>query len=325
MTAKIVPERAGLAAAHTRDVHYAYDLRGLQMEARFDSLAGEGVSNRYDGFGRLVSSTSSMGGVARTLRSHYDPSGNRVLLAGDSGYRAPFRYDRAGRMTAYEGAVSIGYDPAGRRSSLAMGGSTAAYTYDGPGRLTGLVHDLAATAGDQTLGFAYNPASQIITRTGSNDSYAWTGAVAVDRPYSVNGQNQYIAAGPAAFTYDPNGNLTSDGTTTFTYDAENRLVSASGAKNATLAYDPLGRLWQVTGPSGTTRFLYDGDRLVMEYDGAGNVLRSYVHGPGTDEPLAWYEATAGWAVRYFHADHQGSVVALTTAEATRGLGRRQRL
>jgi RHS repeat-associated protein len=69
----------------------------------------------------------------------------------------------------------------------------------------------------------------------------------------------------------------------------------------------------VTGPSGTTRFLYDGDRLVMEYDGAGNVLRSYVHGPGTDEPLAWYERSAGWAIRYFHADHQGSIVALADA------------
>ncbi|HEU0100489.1 MAG TPA: RHS repeat-associated core domain-containing protein, partial [Allosphingosinicella sp.] len=76
---------------------------------------------------------------------------------------------------------------------------------------------------------------------------------------------------------------------------------------------PLGRLWQVTGPSGTTRFLYDGDRLVMEYDGSGNVLRSYVHGPGTDEPLAWYEASAGWAIRYLHANHQGSIIAVPDA------------
>jgi RHS repeat-associated protein len=152
-----------------------------------------------------------------------------------------------------------------------------------------------------------------VKETRSNDAYAWTGAVAVERPYSVNGQNQYLAAGPATFAYDPNGNLTSDGTTTFVYDAENRLISASGAKTATLSYDPLGRLWQVTGPSGTTRFLYDGDRLVMEYDGSGNVLRSYVHGPGTDEPLAWYEASSGWAIRYLHANHQGSIVALADA------------
>ena len=55
MTAKIVPERAGLTAAQTRDVHYDYDLRGLQTKARFDSLGGEGVTTAYDGFGRVTS------------------------------------------------------------------------------------------------------------------------------------------------------------------------------------------------------------------------------------------------------------------------------
>lgn len=49
-------------------------------------------------------------------------------------------------------------------------------------------------------------------------------------------------AGPATFTYDLNGNLTGDGSTTYAYDTENRLTSANGAKTATLKYDPLGRL-----------------------------------------------------------------------------------
>jgi len=81
-------------------------------------------------------------------------------------------------------------------------------------------------------------------------------------PYSVNGQNQYIAAGLANFLYDANGNLTSDGSTTFVYDVENRLVSASGARNAALVYDPLGRLFQTSvGATGVTRFLYDGGLL----------------------------------------------------------------
>jgi YD repeat-containing protein len=50
-----------------------------------------------------------------------------------------------------------------------------------------------------------------------------------------------------------------------------------------LAYDPNGRLWQVTGPSGTTRLEYDGDKLVEEFSGAGTQLRVYAHGPGVDE------------------------------------------
>ncbi|MBV8687138.1 MAG: hypothetical protein JOZ90_06890, partial [Alphaproteobacteria bacterium] len=149
----------------------------------------------------------------------------------------------------------------------------------------------------------------------SNDSYASNTAYAVTRSYSVNGLNQYTAAGPATFAYDANGNLTSDGATTFVYDAENRLVSASGARSATLSYDPLGRLWQVSGASGTTRFVYDGDRLIEEHDGAGTLLRYYRHGPGADEPLMWLENVGGggWDRRFLHADHQGSIVAVADA------------
>jgi RHS repeat-associated protein len=63
--------------------------------------------------------------------------------------------------------------------------------------------------------------------------------------------------------------------------------------------------------TGTTRFLYDGDRLAIEYNGAGNVLRSYDHGAGPDEPLVWYEAVSGGTSgRYLHADHQGSIIAV---------------
>jgi RHS repeat-associated protein len=89
-------------------------------------------------------------------------------------------------------------------------------------------------------------------------------------------------------------------------------VSASGGRSATLTYDPLGRLWQVSSPITLTRLLYDGDRLAIEYDAFGSVLRAYDHGTGADEPLVWYEAVpGGTSRRYLHADHQGSIVAVT--------------
>src|SRR3954466_7167688 len=124
---------------------------------------------------------------------------------------------------------------------------------------------MAGTSADQTYTYAYNPASQMVTKTSTNDSYAPTSAYNVTRGYSVNGLNQYTAAGPAAFTYDANGNLTSDGTNSYVYDAENRLVSRSGG--IALAYDPNGRLFQTSGGSaGTTQLLYDGDELIGEYN-----------------------------------------------------------
>ena len=101
------------------------------------------------------------------------------------------------------------------------------------------------------------------------------------RDYSVNGLNQYTSVAGTTHTYDLNGNLTSDGATSFVYDAENRLVSANGGTK-TLTYDPLGRLFQITSGSSTTQLLYDGDRLVAEYNGSGGTLwRRYVHGTGS--------------------------------------------
>jgi RHS repeat-associated protein len=189
--------------------------------------------------------------------------------------------------------------------------SSVAYGYDAIGRLIGLTHPLAGTPYDEALTFGYNPAGQIATRTSSNDAYAWSGHYNVNRAYTSNGLNQYIASGSATLSYDANGNLSSDGSTSYVYDDENRLVSASGGHAASLAYDPLGRLWQVSSTAtGTTRFLYDGNRLLTEYDGSGSPLRSYVYGPGEDEPLLWYEGSAGWARRYYHSDHEGSVIAL---------------
>ena len=56
--------------------------------------------------------------------------------------------------------------------------------------------------------------------------------------YTANALNQYTAVGAVTPSYDGNGNLTFDGTFTFGYDAENRLVSASGGGNtASYAFD----------------------------------------------------------------------------------------
>jgi YD repeat-containing protein len=77
----------------------------------------------------------------------------------------------------------------------------------------------------------------------------------------------------------------------YTYDGENRLVIAtSSAGSVRLVYDPLGRMFEVRGTEGEiTRFHYDGDDLIGEYESNNSLLRRYVHGSGSDEPLFWYE------------------------------------
>ena len=138
---------------------------------------------------------------------------------------------------------------------------------------------------------------------------------ALNQSYSRNGLNQYTNVGGATHTHDLRGNLTSDGSRTFSYDLENRLLSVSGSASGTLAYDPLGRLRVFSAGGLTTEFVYDGDRLVAEYDGGtGALVRRYAHGPGVDEPLIWYEGSGvasgqNWLI----ADRQGSIIATTNA------------
>jgi RHS repeat-associated protein len=135
--------------------------------------------------------------------------------------------------------------------------------------------------------------------------------VAVNRPYAVNGQNQYTAAGPGGFVYDGNGNLTEDRLHTFVYDVENRLVKAWGQHEADLVYDPLGRLFQVSSAAtGITRFLHDDDALIAEYNASGALLRRYVHGDSDDDPLFWYEGPELDQPRFPHTDRQGSITGI---------------
>ena len=330
LTSRHVPQSASGAAAYS--VHYGYDVGNRPLYARFGGPGGYGITNSYDMFGRLATTTTGMDGVSRTLTARYNQAGGLIRLTHPDG--AVFSYDRGadGRLlTVREGIdythvdqliTRYFYTNAGLRYANVRGAGTDGLGefryYDPVSRLSSLHYDLAGTGGDQSLAFAYNPASQIVQRTSSNDAFASNSAYAVNRAYAVNGLNQYTSAGPASFLYDANGNLKSDGSTNYVYDGENRLVSASGAHNATLTYDPLGRLFQVSGPAGTTRFLYHGDALVAEYDGWGTMLRRYVNGPGTDEPAAVYAGAAtGFAARDYHVtDERGSIIALANANGS---------
>jgi RHS repeat-associated protein len=169
---------------------------------------------------------------------------------------------------------------------------------------------LSGTTHDQTIGtITYNPASQIQSQVKSNDSYAWTGHYNVNRNYSVNGLNQQTAAGATTLGYDARGNLTTSGTSIYSYNKLNQLTTGPGG--VTLSYDPAQRLSQVTSGAGTTRFAYAGSAMIQESNGSGTILRRYVPGPGVDEPVLWYEGAGQSDRRWLHTDERGSVIAVS--------------
>jgi RHS repeat-associated protein len=317
-----------------RAVYYAYDLRGLQTEARFDSTSGgDAILSAWDGLGRQTASTTAMGGVSRTLTYGHDTNGNRAWIAHPDSQYFDYHYDGLDRLYfAQRGDTTPlfhpTYDTAGRVASLLRLNIPAwnwtfgtDYAYDGISRVSIYSHRFSA-GGNVITSFGYNPASQITSRTRDNDEYRYPNYGSVNLSYARNGLNQYSAvvstAGSNTYTYDSNGNLTSDGVgTIYSYDVENRLTGTN--TGATLTYDPLGRLWQIVKGASTTQFLYDGDALVAEYDGSGNLLKRYVHGTaeGQDDPLVEYVGAGTSSPRYLLADHQGSIIAIADSNGNR--------
>lgn len=307
-----------------------YDLAGRPLTMQ----RGTTITYSYDGLGRLMSESQPYGSAAY----QYDAGGRLARLTWGDGFYVAYDYDTTGQVTAIRenGAASgIGvlasysYDSLGRRVSATYGnGTSRAYAWDPISRLTGLSLDLAGTANDHTIGavggtgtaIAYNPASQIAGIARSNDAYAFTGAVNGSRSYTTNGLNQYSAVGAGTFGYDARGNLnaSSNGSTNWTYGysklGELTSASRSGTSpiSASLAYDAGSRLIEYN-PATATRMYYAGANLIAETNTSGTILRRYVPGPGTDEPIVWYEGSGTSDRRWLQADERGSVIAVSDA------------
>lgn len=162
--------------------------------------------------------------------------------------------------------------------------------------------------------FSYNPASQITSLTRSNELYAWTGHSNVNLGSTPNGLNQIGNVGAATVTHDSKGNITAIGGDSYGYSSEDFLTSRPGS--ATLGYDPMGRLYQVAQGGSTTRIGYDGLDRIAEYDGSSAIQRRYIHGPGIDEPITWYEGSGTNTRRFLSSDERGSMTSVTDGSGT---------
>jgi RHS repeat-associated protein len=113
------------------------------------------------------------------------------------------------------------------------------------------------------------------------------------------------------------------GTTTYDWDARNRLVGIDSYKpdcsplTASFKYDALGRrIQKTTTHTGTvtdTMYLYDRLDIIQEIEN-GVVSVNYIRTLNIDEPLARIESSG--TVRYYHADALGSIIALTDETGT---------
>jgi RHS repeat-associated protein len=138
----------------------------------------------------------------------------------------------------------------------------------------------------------------------------------VTRPPALSGAtydaaNHQLTFGGATLTYDLNGNLTGDGTTTYTWSARDQLASLSGPAPGSFVYDGLGRRQRKTINGTITDFMYDGLNPVREAVGASTV--DLLTGLGIDEYFMRVDPSS---TRNVLSDALGSTVALTDSGGT---------
>jgi RHS repeat-associated protein len=135
-----------------------------------------------------------------------------------------------------------------------------------------------------------------------SQSLAVSGGAPTVTNYTYNAANQITNSG---FTYDNNGNLTSDSTNTHTWDRANRLLNMGGAA---YKYDALGNRIRQTVGSIVTNYLLDLQSalptlLIERSNQSFDYNTKYIHGPrGVD---AHFDNVGNWT--WMLQDGLGSV------------------
>lgn len=305
-------------AYHDWDVTYAYDLLGRPVSATGNGWALNTWT--YNALGHLLNER----GFLTNYSYQVDAAGRRTRITHADGFFVDYDYDIVGNVTTIRenGATSgvgvlasYAFDTLGRRTSVTFGnGTVQSFAYDAASRLSTMSNNLSGTSHDLTQTFNYNPAGQIADVTRSNDVYGWQAHFNVDRTYIADGLNRIMSQGVTNYGYDARGNLNNDSINSFLYTAENRLAQQTTGTAVLLSHEPgTGMVFETATNTVKTWFGWSGTDLLTEADGYNGAatLRRYVHGPGIDNPIVWYEGSGTSDRRFLMADERGSIVSIT--------------
>ncbi len=232
----------------------------------------------------------------------YDPAGNRTVEQKDD---APltFTYDNMNRLTAHAPGGSIVF-----RGTVNEPAQVTLSTTTGtrPATTTPTTSPDVEFKGQAPLPQQSGQTEVTVTATDYDNPTPQT----TTQRYNIN-----VSGTSKAYLYDANGNLTFDGTRTYEWDAENRLLKVTEGTTilASFTYDGTGRRATKTTGGVTYTFVYDAEDVVEQRQNGATAFK-YFHGPGIDNLLARQSSTG--AVRYFVADHLGSIVQVTNVAGT---------
>jgi RHS repeat-associated protein len=315
---------------------HAYDAGGnlLTLTETTTALGARGITRTYDEVNRLKTYTNAEG---ETLKYIWDENGNLRFLEYPDTSRVEYQYDERDRLQyVKEAGVTMAefqWTIANQLKKIIRGnGTTRELFYDEANRL-GRIEE----RGPDGRLFYYQ-------RSAFDDGDRMTKRLILPAPGVWNepadtavfdGDNWMTSFNGAALTHDADGNLqaaptrpagaasgSADESTTFTWDARNRVISATaGATARFYTYSPDGNLTHLRSGSAVavvgTRFTVNPhgagglSQVLVRTDLATNGQTKVIHGLGV-----LYEKRPDGSLRWLHYDHLGNTVALTDTVGT---------
>jgi len=316
-------------------VSYLYNHMGDETDR---NVNGADYTSAYNTAGRLTTFTAT-GWTNLLANGHYDAFGHIISANFANGLSESWAYDTRERLAAAAVGTScsagactgstaygytVSYTPNGNvlSSTDTVNGTWPSYIYDNFNRLISSSCTANCPNGGSSQAFTYaydrygNRWNQTVTAgSGPQPSYAFTGA-----------QNGGVPNNRMdSFSYDAAGNLLNDGTYSYTYDPENRIISASNGPT-TYIYDAEGQRVGRAGNAGMD-MIYDREGHVILYNATvapdSPMVQLYVDGMH----LGGYvvnSAVTNADLYYDHADWLGTErahinMAGTLCEATASL------
>ncbi len=319
-----------------RETEYIFD--GMNRITQIIYPDSSAVSFEYDDLGNLTEVSNQVSEVSLAYDEMNRLESSQIRVHSRS-FAVTNSYDLAGNRTAifYPGNKSVAYtyDENSRLSSVDLsdfGLTACAFAYDAAGRLTNVVYPNGVkgsfdhNANRQVSEYAYglggtNFLRHVIQHNALGfkiieDVYEGLLPVftnEIRETHTHNDADQLTSIGTNSYSYNLNGCLISGAGVSYSWDYDNRLTEAGSVE---YLYDGAGSRVGRIDESTTNYFVLDyADPLrrpLCETDSTGAVTRYYIWQP--TGLLAHIEASG--AFYFYHADEQGSTLALSDTNGT---------
>lgn len=293
-----------------KTTQYAYDTRNGKRHLIYPS--GKIIEESYDAAGQLFNLKEDGLFVAGF---GYDSLGRMTARRYANNTATAYEYDanhRLTRLTHHPNAfidLKYTYDKVGNvltQTYVHKPERSEKYGYDANDRLTGYQKGVLANG---TIANPIQTAAYQYDALGNRTTTVENGVTTTYETNSMNAYTRITGGQTATLRYDGNGNLLTDGVSTFVYDFENRLQSATkNSQSIGYQYDALKRRVSKTVGGQANHYAFNQHNFIEATDNQGQTVVSKIATSRLDDGIAVTTATGK---SFIQSGKFNSVLALT--------------